>query len=154
MYSQGTCGKQAGKPSQKFCVRCCSSETQFRKLRPGENLVLCSHVFANHRKFISLILDENRNQILPLCFQKFNENANAPAMQTRQSRVMHVEDKTKAYRQVVRKDQLEKLEEAKKSPEEYSHQNFNGRRKLVNPTRKNLELKSTFKLSFFTIVAF
>lgn len=59
---------------------------------------------------------------------------------------MHVEDKSKAFRQVVRKDQLAKLEEVKKAPEHWQPQNFNGRRKLVNPVRRNLELKSKFKV--------
>jgi hypothetical protein len=56
---------------------------------------------------------------------------------------MHVEDKTKAFRQVVRKDQLERLQEVRKAPEQWApQQNFNARRRAVNPMRRNLELKS------------
>lgn len=59
---------------------------------------------------------------------------------------MHVEDKSKAFRQVLRKDQLAKLEEVRKAPEHWQPQNFNGRRKLANPVRRNLELRSKFKV--------
>lgn len=59
-------------------------------------------------------------------------------MQTRQSRVMHFEDKTKAFRQVVRKEQLAKLQEQRMPPEHFVHHEINARR----PMRKNLELRS------------
>lgn len=55
---------------------------------------------------------------------------------------MHVEDKSKAFRQVVRKDQLAKLEEVRTAPEQWTPQNFVGRRRLMNPIRRNPELKS------------
>jgi hypothetical protein len=54
---------------------------------------------------------------------------------------MHVEDKTKAFRQVVRKDQLDRLQEVRKAPEQWTTQNYNGRRRMPS-MRRNLELKS------------
>lgn len=61
-------------------------------------------------------------------------------MQSRQSRVMHFEDKTKAFRQVVGKDQLAKLQEQRMAPEHYVRNSavMAARR----PMRKNLELRS------------
>ncbi|CRL03371.1 CLUMA_CG016265, isoform B [Clunio marinus] len=81
-----------------------------------------------------------------LLIGKFNETsspnvASAP-IQSRSSRVMHVEDKSKAFRQVVRKDQLHKLQEARRAPEQWNSQNFNTRRRIMNPMRRNLELKN------------
>lgn len=76
--------------------------------------------------------------------QKFNETSSTTKVapiQTRRSRVMHVEDKSKAFRQVVRKDQLARLEEVRKAPEQWTPQNMN-RRRIANPMRRNLELKS------------
>lgn len=73
-------------------------------------------------------------------------------MQTRQSRVMHFEDKTKAFRQVVGKDQLAKLREQRLPPIQHI-QMPNGRKKVHQnmPLRRNLEMKSMFKhnIKFF-----
>lgn len=81
--------------------------------------------------------------------QKLDENPTSPtSVQTRRSRVMHVEDKTKAFRQVVRKDQIDRLQEVRKAPEQWTNQqNVNARRRAMNPMRRNLELKSkTFNM--------
>lgn len=84
---------------------------------------------------------------MQLFFQpKINETASSidqttsNSIQTRQSRVMHFEDKTKAFRQVVRKDQLAKLQEQRMAPEHFVH--HVAPRK---PMRKNLELRSKEK---------
>ena len=56
---------------------------------------------------------------------------------------MHVEDKTKAFKQVVRKDQLDRLQEVRLAPEQWTQQqNLNARRRAPNPMRRNLEMKS------------
>jgi hypothetical protein len=56
---------------------------------------------------------------------------------------MHVEDKTKAFRQVVRKDQLDRLQEVRKAPEQWTNQqNVNLRRRAMSPIRRHPELKS------------
>jgi hypothetical protein len=52
---------------------------------------------------------------------------------------MHFEDKTKAFRQVVGKDQLAKLQEQRLPPEHYVR---NSAAVARRPMRKNLELKS------------
>jgi hypothetical protein len=63
---------------------------------------------------------------------------------------MHLEDKSKAFRHVVSKSQLAKLQEQRKAPEHYVQnidRNMNSRRKgypQVLPMRRNLELKSNF----------
>jgi hypothetical protein len=56
---------------------------------------------------------------------------------------MHVEDKSKAFRQVVRKDQLARLHEMRSLPEQFQpvHQAYAHRPRL-NKMRKNLELRS------------
>lgn len=75
--------------------------------------------------------------------QNQNETTANPApIQTRRSRVMHVEDKSKAFRQVVRKDQLAKLEEVKKAPDQWWPQNLSSRRRIANPIRQS-QLKSS-----------
>lgn len=52
---------------------------------------------------------------------------------------MHFEDKTKAFRQVLRKEQLAKLQEQRMAPEHFiNHAAVHARR----PMRKNLELRS------------
>lgn len=83
--------------------------------------------------------------------QKFNEtpSTSAAPIQTRRSRVMHVEDKSKAFRQVVRKDQLAKLQEVRTAPEHWTQQNNIGRRRMMSPLRKNPELKSKKKTLFY-----
>lgn len=83
--------------------------------------------------------------------QKFNEtpSTSAAPIQTRRSRVMHVEDKSKAFRQVVRKDQLAKLQEVRTAPEHWTQQNNIGRRRMMSPMRKNPELKSKKKTLFY-----
>lgn len=65
-------------------------------------------------------------------------------IQTRQSRVMHFEDKSKAFRQVVGKEQLAKLKEQRMPPPQYvNHPNA---RRRIHPQnmsmRKNLEMKN------------
>lgn len=78
-----------------------------------------------------------------MSFQKINlTSQNQSPVQSRRSRVMHVEDKSKAFRQVVRKDQLARLQESRRAPDQWTPQNFQNRRRLVQPIRKNLELKS------------
>lgn len=52
---------------------------------------------------------------------------------------MHFEDKNKAFRQVVRKDQLAKLQEQRMAPEFFVH---NAATHARRPMRKNLELRS------------
>jgi hypothetical protein len=79
--------------------------------------------------------------------QKFNESTSPIPIQTRQSRVMHFEDKTKAFRQVVNKDQLAKLKEQRLPPVEHVNMANGGsgsRRRMYQnmPLRKNLEMKS------------
>jgi len=74
-------------------------------------------------------------------------------VQTRKSRVMHVEDKSKAFRQVVRKDQLAKLDEMRRAPDQWLPQNFNSRRRVLNPVRQS-QLKSNGKRMKITAVHF
>lgn len=71
------------------------------------------------------------------------------SIQSRQSRVMHFEDKTAAFKQVVTKDELVRMQEMRQSPEGYSsspatrqhHHQIVGRRRPL-PLRKGLQLKS------------
>lgn len=55
---------------------------------------------------------------------------------------MHVEDKTKAFRQVLKKDQLARLQEMRSLPEQVYPSNPYGQRTRLHKMRKNLELKS------------
>lgn len=94
--------------------------------------------------FSSLNFEDRNKKKTCYASQKFNEtpSTSAAPIQTRRSRVMHVEDKSKAFRQVVRKDQLAKLQEVRTAPEHWTQQNYIGRRRMMNPIRRNPELKS------------
>lgn len=96
------------------------------------------------KKNFSDFIDQSFHMSIKLeSLQKQNETSSKPApIQTRRSRVMHVEDKSKAFRQVVRKDQLAKLDELKKTPDQWWPQNFNGRRRIAHPVRQN-QLKAS-----------
>lgn len=101
------------------------------------------HEILRGIKLFNLIYILLKKKTKLLLQQKSNETSSTSAtpIQSRRSRVMHIEDKSKAFRQVVRKDQLAKLQEVRKAPEQWSAQN-NGRKRLLNPPRRNLELKS------------
>ena len=61
-------------------------------------------------------------------------------MQSRRSRVMHAEDKSKAFRQVVRKDSINRFQEHRTKPEQFveSYQ----RHQQQQAQRRNLKLRS------------
>lgn len=120
--------------------------------------------FTFHRKNNDKICRGRKNNKLTLFFpisfflQRFNETTTAATLssstsasspiQSRHSRVMHMEDKTKAFKQVVSKDELMRMQELRQPTEGYTnHQQHHqlSTRKRPLPLRR-LELKSNYDL--------